>query len=116
MARGFATSLLFLFPYFSFFFAAPDASACECPKISAGGAASEDAKGVIWAGEHLPRFKEIVEMIAPVFWYTEDEPPIVQGDTPLPHAHPCDPNPKGGAVYYQINWVVLREGGNPLTK
>lgn len=53
-------------------------------------------------------------MLAPVLWYTEDEPAILLGATPLPHAHPCDDYREGGVVYYQVNWVVKR-GEESLT-
>ena len=75
-------------------------------------AAPEENDGIVWVGTTNPGFREIVGILAPIFWYTADEPAIILGDTPIPHPYPCDPekaNAKEGIVYYQVNWLIRRE-------
>lgn len=75
-------------------------------------AAPEENDGIVWVGTTNPGFREIVGILAPIFWYTADEPAIILGDTPIPHRYPCDPekaNAKEGIVYYQVNWLIRRE-------
>jgi hypothetical protein len=68
-----------------------------------------DAPGIIWRGCRSDlTLPEIAAMLAPVLWFSADEPFIVQGDRALPHAHPCDASASGGVVYYQVPRLRLR--------
>jgi hypothetical protein len=71
---------------------------------------------VLWRGPApsltLP---EIVTLAAPVLWYSTDEPLIVKGDYPLPHAHPCDDPADMGVTYYQVTKIMLRPGAADVT-
>lgn len=65
--------------------------------------------GVVWRGSRSDiGLEDIAAMLAPVLWFSADEPLIVEGDGPLPHPHPCDAPAPGGVVYYQVNRIRLR--------
>ena len=93
-------------------FAQPTAAA-DCSCTGPGGEGWEN--GLVYHGDRALSLDEIVHVIAPVLWYSEDEPLIAQGDIPLPHAHPCDPggppkNTELGVVYWQPKRIQLRSG------
>jgi hypothetical protein len=78
---------------------------CSCPESSD----SANTGGVIWQGCRSDlSLPEIATMLAPVLWFSADEPFVVQGDQSLPHAHPCDVPASGGVVYYQVPRLRLR--------
>ncbi len=88
------------------------ASACECLDTSN----PEDKAAVVWRGPSpslsLP---ELATLVAPVLWYSVDEPLVVMGDLPLPHAHPCDDPAELGVTYYQVTKIMLRPGADEVT-
>ena len=65
--------------------------------------------GVVWKGEGPDlQLRDIVELLAPILWFSTDEPLITQyEDALLPHAHPCDPIQEDGVVYYQVRKIRL---------
>ncbi|UCH84541.1 MAG: hypothetical protein JSW50_02275 [Candidatus Latescibacterota bacterium] len=92
--------------------AAQSDSNCECLDSN-----HPDYKtAVVWRGSAptltLP---DIVTLAAPILWYSTDEPLIVMGDFPLPHAHPCDDPSDKGVTYYQVTKIMLRPGVDEVT-
>jgi len=85
---------------------------CECLAFSD----PDYRPALLWRGSTpsltLP---EIVVLAAPVLWYSADEPLVVMGDYPLPHAHPCDDPADIGVTYYQVTKIMLRPGANKVT-
>lgn len=76
---------------------------CEC--VFPGD--PEFAAGVIWQGERELSLGEIAALLAPVLWFSSDEPLLLEGQGPLPHPHPCDPDQSRPVVYYQLRSVRL---------
>lgn len=60
---------------------------------------------LVWRGQTAPLLSDIAAMVAPVLWFSPDEPLLLNGGR-LPHAHPCDPG-GGGVVYYQARRLQL---------
>jgi hypothetical protein len=78
---------------------------CVCTESARDG----DLRGVIWRGCRADlSLPEIAAILAPVLWFSADEPFIVQGERALPHPHPCDAPAPGGIVYYQVPRLRLR--------
>ena len=63
---------------------------------------------VIYRDTRAPSFDEIVTMLAPVLWFSPDEPLWLEGFNTFPSAHPCDEPANGPVVYYQVGDIVLR--------
>jgi hypothetical protein len=86
----------------------PDPSrsdACECGSAFKG----EEQPGTVWTGSSPVRLSEIASALAPILWFSSDEPLIVLRQNPaVPHAHPCDKQSAQGVVYYQATDIVLR--------
>lgn len=78
---------------------------CDCPD-----AFSPDVPaGVVWTGSTGIRLPEIARLLAPVLWFSSDEPLLVYRDgDKIPHAHPCDRESSEPVVYYQATDIVLR--------
>jgi hypothetical protein len=76
---------------------------------------SNESKGVVWVGQNPPQVDEIAKILAPILWYTNDEPSIINESLPAPQHFPCDPNKKDSVVYYQVNSVV-KLGAESLTE
>ena len=81
------------------------ATPCDCPP--AGGA--EANPGLVWRGDRDPSFLEIVRAVAPVLWYSPDEP-LLASNPVLPVANPCDE--PGAVVYYQAETLLLKGSAN----
>ena len=45
---------------------------------------------LVWYGTAAPALPELTGLIAPVLWFSPDEPLLLNGGR-LPHPHPCDP-------------------------
>lgn len=80
-------------------------NSCSCP-----GALREDVPpGVVWTGSTGIRLPEIARLLAPVLWFSSDEPLLIYRDgSKIPHAHPCDQESSEPVVYYQATDIVLR--------
>ena len=80
-----------------------EAQTCSCPP-------SRDpaSSGILYRSARAPTFDEIVNMLAPVLWFSPDEPLILEGVRHFPSAHPCDEPADGPVVYYQVANVLLR--------
>lgn len=78
---------------------------CRCPEPDD----PEFIPGVVWKGDQPELgLKEIALLLAPVLWFSSDEPLITQGDLPIPHPHPCDESSTKAVVYYQVTRINLR--------
>jgi hypothetical protein len=76
---------------------------CAC--LAPGDAEFET--GRVWQGDRALSLEEIADLLAPVLWFSADEPLLVEGEGPLPHPHPCDPDQSRPVVYYQLHSVRL---------
>lgn len=63
--------------------------------------------GVIWQGSRSLSLPEIASLLAPILWFSSDEPLLIEGQGPLPHPHPCDPDQSKPVVYYQLRGIRL---------
>ncbi len=48
------------------------------------------APGVVWQGTEPLALREIAGLLAPMLWFSGDEPLLAEGQPPIPTAHPCD--------------------------
>ena len=62
---------------------------------------------LVWQGRDAPSLAELAGLVAPVLWFSPDEPLLREGSR-LPHRHPCDPLAGEGIVYYQVRRIRLR--------
>ena len=46
--------------------------------------------GVVWQGTDRLSLSEIAGLLAPMLWFSADEPLLAEGRPPIPTAHPCD--------------------------
>lgn len=90
---------------------APAAGAEPC---ACGDPEDDEGYGIIYSDTDVPSFREIAEMLAPILWFSPDEP-LLQQEKPFPSAHPCDVPADGPVVYYQVSEVVLR-GQEPVVE
>ncbi|MEJ2245287.1 MAG: hypothetical protein P8Y80_04225 [Acidobacteriota bacterium] len=79
---------------------------CNCP--APGNPAFES--GIVWEGIEEPDMAEIARILAPILWFSSDEPLLLEGKGPLPNPHPCDPDQSGPVVYYQLQRIRLTGG------
>lgn len=79
------------------------AAPCDC-----GSPYGVEEPGIVYRDTRQPSFDEIVHMLAPVLWFSPDEPLLLRGIRNIPSAHPCDAPADGAVVYYQVPQVVLR--------
>ncbi len=84
--------------------------ACDC--VAPGDPGFE--AGVVWQGRRSLSLPEIASLLAPILWFSSDEPLLIEGQGPLPHPHPCDPDQSKPVVYYQVRGVRLA-GDSPVT-
>ena len=61
----------------------------------------------MWQGRDAPSLPELVGVVAPVLWFSPDEP-LLRNGSRLPHRHPCDPLAGEGIVYYQVRRIRIR--------
>jgi hypothetical protein len=95
--------------------ASPRSEQTPPPPVQCVAPAADSPKfrpGVV-ARSPTPRWTvdELAQLVAPVLWFSADEPLIIRGATPLPNAHPCDQPTTRGVVYYQVLRVRLRGKG-----
>lgn len=62
---------------------------------------------LVWRGRSTPPLPQLAGLVAPVLWFSPDEPLLLDGDR-LPHRHPCDAGTDDGVVYYQTRRIRLR--------
>lgn len=86
--------------------AIPPDAVCACPDPYD----SSVPAGIAWQGQApAPDLREIARILAPVLWFSSDEPLIVLRDgAPLPHAHPADVPAYSAVVCFQATDIVLR--------
>ncbi len=64
---------------------------------------------MVWRGAPATlTLGEIADLIAPILWFSPDEPLLARGLGPLPYSHPCDSDRRRGVVYYQVTRIQLR--------
>ena len=71
------------------------------------------APGVVWEGTERLGLREIAGLLAPVLWFSADEPLLGDGHPPIPTAHPCDAAADRAVVYYQVTRLTYR-GETPV--
>src|SRR5262249_30449430 len=54
-------------------------------------------------------------LLAPVLWFSADEPLLEEGQGPIPSAHPCDAHSDHAVVYYQVTRLTYR-GEKPVER
>ena len=77
------------------------AADCDCPPPD------ELGEGVIWQGSEPIGLDDVARVVAPILWYSSDEPLFLTGAQMLPNPHPCDPKGGAGVVYYQAQELHL---------
>lgn len=82
------------------------AADCDCPPPA-------DTVGVVWQGTRALTLREVAELVAPVMWFSLDEP-LVRRGVPVPSVHPCDRPADGPVVYYQVASLFHRGEELPL--
>jgi len=88
--------------------AQPAADACST-------AASPPAAGIVWQGSERLGLRDIAGLLAPVLWFSADEPLLEEGHGPIPSAHPCDAPSDHPVVYYQVASLTYR-GETPVQR
>jgi hypothetical protein len=78
-------------------------------------ATSPPVPGVLWQGPERPGLREIAGLLAPVLWFSADEPLLEEGHGPIPSAHPCDVPGDHPIVYYQVTRLTYR-GETPVQR
>src|SRR5215470_16550388 len=58
--------------------------------------------GVVWQGTDHLDLAEIADLLAPMLWFSADEPLLAEGRPPIPTTHPCDTPSDRAVVYYQV--------------
>jgi hypothetical protein len=71
--------------------------------------------GVVWQGNERLDLREIVGLLAPVLWFSGDEPLLADGQPAIPTSHPCDRAATGPIVYYQVTEITYR-GDTPVAQ
>ena len=83
----------------------PAAAGQICACVAPGDPGFE--AGVIWKGTRALSLPEIASLLAPILWFSSDEPLLIEGQSPLPHPHPCDLDTGKAVVYYQVREIDL---------
>jgi hypothetical protein len=81
--------------------AQPSAEAC-------GPAPTAATPGVVWQGSERLGLRDIAGLLAPMLWFSADEPLLAEEQPPIPTAHPCDAAADGPVVYYQVTQLTYR--------
>jgi hypothetical protein len=86
---------------------AGDRARCACPEPTNE---EEPTPGVVWQGaaDSTLDLKTMAEMLAPILWFSSDEPLLLRNGGPVPQAHPSDAPSESAVVYYQVLDLVLR--------
>jgi hypothetical protein len=85
--------------------ASPTGPACACLPHA--------PPGVVWRGPdpHMT-LDDIAHLVAPILWFSSDEPLLLPGNAPIPGAHPCDKPASTPIVYYGATRIHLRNHGH----
>jgi hypothetical protein len=86
------------------------AAACACKP----NALQRLPDGVVWQGAERLGLEDIAALVAPVLWFSADEPLLDETAPAIPSAHPCDTPSTGPVVYYQVTRISYR-GSIPVT-
>jgi hypothetical protein len=93
--------------------ALPSHTAAQTPAAACSLDSSETAAGLVWQGRERIGVREIAGLLAPVLWFSSDEPLLAEGQPPIPTAHPCDAAADRAVVYYQVTRLTYR-GDTPV--
>lgn len=79
---------------------------CACPGPQAG----EPLRGVVWQGDpgSVIDLPAIAHMLAPILWFSSDEPLLLRSANPIPQPHPGDAPANSAVVYFQAIDLILR--------
>ncbi len=66
--------------------------------------------GLVWRGRTSPTPDDMAAMIAPVLWFSPDEPLLTGEHGPVPGPAPCDRPSQAPIVYYQVVGIHLADG------
>ena len=92
---------------------APTNGWAQTPADSCTPAPVADTPGVVWQGRERLGLRDIAALLAPVLWFSTDEPLLADGRPPIPTAHPCDTVADHPVVYYQVTKLTYR-GNTPV--
>jgi hypothetical protein len=88
-------------------FAPADARA-QAPGPTCTMADTAGVAGVVWQGQERLGLRDVADLLAPVLWFSADEPLLADGLPPIPSAHPCDAAADRAVVYYQVTRLTHR--------
>jgi hypothetical protein len=80
-----------------------------------GPVAGAPSPGVVWQGRERLGLADIARLLAPMLWFSADEPLLAEGQPPIPTAHPCDAAADRAVVYYQVTRLTFH-GDEPVTR
>jgi hypothetical protein len=86
----------------------------QTPAATCGPGSALGTTGVVWQGVERLGLREVVRLLAPVLWFSADEPLLAEGHPPIPTAHPCDAAANRAVVYYQVTELTYR-GDTPVS-
>lgn len=85
------------------------------PGLGVCGTPPRSGDGVVWRGTERLGLRELAGLLAPVLWFSADEPLLAEGHAPIPAPHPCDARSDRAVVYYQVTQLTYR-GDVPVTR
>jgi hypothetical protein len=92
---------------------APTNAGAQIQSDACGPAPTVATSGVVWQGHERLGLREIAGLLAPMLWFSADEPLLAEGYPPIPTAHPCDAAADRAVVYYQVTELTYR-GNTPV--
>jgi hypothetical protein len=95
--------------------AAPTLCRAQTVPALCAAASSTATPGVVWQGHEHLRLRELAGLLAPMLWFSGDEPLLAEGRPPIPAAHPCDAHADHPVVYYQVSDITYR-GSTPVSR
>src|SRR5262245_3481328 len=88
----------------------PATARAQAANNACSAAASTSVPGIMWQGSEHLGLRDIAGLLAPVLWFSADEPLLEEGRGPIPGAHPCDAPSDHPVVYYQVTTLTYRGG------
>lgn len=79
---------------------------CGCPEPKDG----DPVPGVVWQGDagSVADLSTIASILAPILWFSSDEPLLLRNGVPVPQPHPSDSPSELAVVYFQAIDLILR--------
>ena len=91
----------------------PRSAWAQTPLQACGSAPPAATTGIVWQGSERLGLGAIADLLAPMLWFSADEPLLAEGYPPIPTPHPCDAAAAGAVVYYQVTELTYR-GQTPV--